>query len=61
MHVQAQGPGVAAQAAARQPDRPVAPRPASSVLALDRIRATGFEPADAAPALEAYLKRYRDR
>jgi dTDP-4-dehydrorhamnose 3,5-epimerase/reductase len=33
---------------------PVAPRPPSSVLTLDRIRATGFEPGDALAALRDY-------
>ena len=32
-----------------------APRPASSVLDLGKLRATGFEPVDALPALDAYL------
>ncbi|WP_103663287.1 bifunctional dTDP-4-dehydrorhamnose 3,5-epimerase family protein/NAD(P)-dependent oxidoreductase [Microbacterium sp. CJ77] len=34
---------------------PVAPRPLNSVLSLDKIRETGFEPADVALALSAYL------
>jgi dTDP-4-dehydrorhamnose 3,5-epimerase len=34
---------------------PVAPRPANSVLALDKIEATGFVPADAEASLRAYL------
>jgi dTDP-4-dehydrorhamnose 3,5-epimerase len=34
--------------------RETAPRPASSVLSLRRIRATGFEPVDARDALRAY-------
>ena len=33
----------------------LAPRPAHSVLALDRLRATGFEPVDADEALAGYL------
>jgi dTDP-4-dehydrorhamnose 3,5-epimerase len=32
-----------------------APRPASSVLSLRKLRATGFEPADALAALDAYV------
>ncbi len=35
--------------------RAIAPRPRGSVLALDRIEATGFEPTDAREALRAYL------
>jgi dTDP-4-dehydrorhamnose 3,5-epimerase len=35
--------------------RPFAPRPLSSVLSLDRIRATGFEPEDQLVALRRYL------
>jgi dTDP-4-dehydrorhamnose 3,5-epimerase len=35
--------------------RSVAPRPTSSVLSLGRLGATGFEPADAAEALRAYV------
>jgi dTDP-4-dehydrorhamnose 3,5-epimerase len=34
--------------------RATAPRPASSVLSMRRIRATGFEPVDAREALRAY-------
>jgi dTDP-4-dehydrorhamnose 3,5-epimerase len=35
--------------------RDLAPRPASSVLALTKLAATGFEPADATAALRAYV------
>lgn len=35
--------------------RVTAPRPASSVLSLRRLQATGFEPADATEALRAYV------
>jgi len=35
--------------------KPVSPRPLNSVLSLDKIRATGFEPEDQLVALEAYL------
>ena len=35
--------------------RDLAPRPASSVLSMGRIAATGFEPADAVEALRAYV------
>jgi len=34
---------------------PIAPRPANSVLALDKIEATGFVPTDAETSLRAYL------
>lgn len=34
---------------------PVAPRPANSVLHLDRLIATGFQPTDAAESLRAYV------
>jgi len=33
----------------------LAPRPRHSMLSLDKLTATGFEPADAVPALEQYL------
>ncbi|QFG69796.1 sugar nucleotide-binding protein [Ornithinimicrobium pratense] len=36
---------------------PVAPRPARSVLSLDKIQATGFTPSDQGAALAAYLHR----
>ncbi|QBX55892.1 NAD-dependent epimerase/dehydratase family protein [Nocardioides seonyuensis] len=37
-------------------DKPgIAPRPLQSVMSLDRIRATGFEPEDALTALDRYL------
>ncbi|WP_318242038.1 bifunctional dTDP-4-dehydrorhamnose 3,5-epimerase family protein/NAD(P)-dependent oxidoreductase [Arthrobacter gallicola] len=36
-------------------DKTAAPRPANSALPLDKIRATGFTPADAAKRLAAYL------
>lgn len=35
--------------------RPFAPRPLSSAMSLDKIRATGFEPEDAMAALDRYL------
>lgn len=35
----------------------LSPRPASSTMSLDKIRATGFEPLDATTALDAYLTR----
>jgi len=35
----------------------IAPRPANSVLSLDKIEATGFEPADADDSLVEYLRR----
>jgi dTDP-4-dehydrorhamnose 3,5-epimerase/reductase len=35
--------------------RQIAPRPASSVLSLRRLEATGFVPAEAAPMLRAYV------
>jgi dTDP-4-dehydrorhamnose 3,5-epimerase/reductase len=35
--------------------RDLAPRPASSVLSLRKLSATGFEPADAREALRAYV------
>jgi len=37
--------------------RSLAPRPPDGTLALDRIRATGFDPADAREALRAYVAR----
>ena len=37
----------------------LAPRPARSTLALDKLRATGFEPADADVALTAYVAAQR--
>jgi dTDP-4-dehydrorhamnose 3,5-epimerase len=37
----------------------LAPRPRSSLLALDRIRATGFEPRDALEALRDYCASLR--
>lgn len=36
-------------------ERPGAPRPASSLLSLDKLLATGFEPIDAREALRAYV------
>jgi dTDP-4-dehydrorhamnose 3,5-epimerase/reductase len=38
---------------------PLAPRPRSSMLTLDRIRATGFEPRDARAALRDYCTSWR--
>ncbi|WP_131106054.1 sugar nucleotide-binding protein [Ornithinimicrobium sufpigmenti] len=40
---------------------PVAPRPARSVLSLDKITATGFTPTDQAAGLAAYLHREDER
>jgi dTDP-4-dehydrorhamnose 3,5-epimerase/reductase len=37
--------------------KPVAPRPANSVLSLSKLEATGFVPADAREALAHYLRR----
>jgi dTDP-4-dehydrorhamnose reductase len=37
----------------------VAPRPAKSSLALDKLRATGFEPEDARAALDRYCSELR--
>jgi dTDP-4-dehydrorhamnose 3,5-epimerase len=37
--------------------RATAPRPASSMLSLRKLEATGFEPVDAREALQDYLAR----
>ncbi|GAA5159004.1 sugar nucleotide-binding protein [Ornithinimicrobium tianjinense] len=43
-------------AAGRDPQSPLAPRPARSVLRLDRLRATGFAPRDQWAALDEHLR-----
>lgn len=48
---------VTTQAWAAGKDAPVAPRPACSVLTLDRITAAGYAPADQTDALTAYLQQ----
>lgn len=40
----------------REQGKPFAPRPRNSVMSLEKIRATGFEPEDAMAALERYLR-----